>query len=106
MWPRPVLIRDHFADARAGRPVIRQDYRALCERAERISAATDRRPRGGQLQFACQGARRVAKECGMDERQTGVPDGRDVARLRGALEGRVLLPGEDAYDQARRVWNA
>jgi FAD/FMN-containing dehydrogenase len=42
----------------------------------------------------------------MDERQTGIPDGRDVARLRGALEGRVLLPGEDAYDQARQVWNA
>ena len=42
----------------------------------------------------------------MDEPQTGIPDGRDVARLRGALEGRVLLPGEDAYDQARRVWNA
>jgi FAD/FMN-containing dehydrogenase len=42
----------------------------------------------------------------MDERQTGAPDGRDVARLRGALEGRVLLPGEDAYDEARRVWNA
>jgi FAD/FMN-containing dehydrogenase len=42
----------------------------------------------------------------MDERQAGVPDDRDVARLRGALQGRVLLPGEDAYDQARRVWNA
>jgi FAD/FMN-containing dehydrogenase len=42
----------------------------------------------------------------MDERPTGMPDGRDVARLRGALEGPVLLPGEDAYDQARRVWNA
>jgi hypothetical protein len=32
-----------------------QDYRALCERAERISAATDRPPRRGQLQFACHG---------------------------------------------------
>jgi FAD/FMN-containing dehydrogenase len=69
-------------------------------------AATDRPPRRGQLQFACHGARRVAKEWGTDERQTGIPDGRDVARLRGALEGRVLLPGEDTYDQARQVWNA
>jgi FAD/FMN-containing dehydrogenase len=30
----------------------------------------------------------------------------DVAPLRRGFDGRVLLPGEDGYDQARQVWNA
>jgi hypothetical protein len=30
----------------------------------------------------------------------------DIASLRGGFEGQVLLPEEDGYDQARRVWNA
>jgi hypothetical protein len=30
----------------------------------------------------------------------------DVARLRGGFDGQVLLPDEDGYHQARRVWNA
>jgi hypothetical protein len=30
----------------------------------------------------------------------------DLARLRHRFQGRVLLPDEDGYHQARRVWNA
>jgi FAD/FMN-containing dehydrogenase len=30
----------------------------------------------------------------------------DVSRLRRRFDGQVLLPDEDGYDQARRVWNA
>jgi FAD/FMN-containing dehydrogenase len=30
----------------------------------------------------------------------------DLARLRRRFQGQVLLPGQDGYDQARRVWNA
>jgi FAD/FMN-containing dehydrogenase len=30
----------------------------------------------------------------------------DVSQLRRSLEGKVMLPGEDGYDSARRVWNA
>ena len=30
----------------------------------------------------------------------------DLARLRRRLAGQVLLPDEDGYHQARRVWNA
>ena len=33
-------------------------------------------------------------------------DSRDVAQLRRQSQGQVLLPGQDGYDQARRVWNA
>jgi FAD/FMN-containing dehydrogenase len=31
---------------------------------------------------------------------------RDVAQLRRRFQGQVLLPGQDGYHQARRVWNA
>ena len=31
---------------------------------------------------------------------------RDVAQLRRGFQGRVLLPDQGGYDQARRVWNA
>jgi FAD/FMN-containing dehydrogenase len=31
---------------------------------------------------------------------------RGVAQLRRRSQGQVLLPGQDGYDQARRVWNA
>lgn len=30
----------------------------------------------------------------------------EVEELQGALRGKVLLPGEPAYDEARRIWNA
>jgi FAD/FMN-containing dehydrogenase len=30
----------------------------------------------------------------------------DVSRLRNSLEGQVMLPGDEGYDSARRVWNA
>jgi hypothetical protein len=30
----------------------------------------------------------------------------DVAPLRRGFDGHILLPGEDLYDEARRVWNA
>ncbi len=30
----------------------------------------------------------------------------DIARLRGALRGNVLLPGDAGYDTARTIWNA
>ena len=33
-------------------------------------------------------------------------DSQDLARLRHRFQGRVLLPDEDGYHQARRVWNA
>jgi FAD/FMN-containing dehydrogenase len=33
-------------------------------------------------------------------------DSRDVAQLRRRFQGQVVLPGEDGYDTARRVWNA
>src|SRR5512132_717817 len=32
--------------------------------------------------------------------------GADVAGLRRRFQGQVLLPGQEGYDQARRVWNA
>ena len=31
---------------------------------------------------------------------------RDVTALRAAVNGPVLLPGEEGYDEARRLWNA
>ena len=31
---------------------------------------------------------------------------RDVAQLRRRFQGQVLLPGQEGYHQARRVWNA
>jgi hypothetical protein len=30
----------------------------------------------------------------------------DVDGLRGAMAGPVLVPGDDGYDEARKVWNA
>ena len=30
---------------------------------------------------------------------------RDVTTLRGAMDGAVLLPGDEGYDEARAVWN-
>jgi len=33
-------------------------------------------------------------------------DSQDLARLRRRFQGRILLPDEDGYHQARRVWNA
>ena len=30
----------------------------------------------------------------------------DVSQLRRSLDGQVMLPGDDGYDSARRVWNA
>ena len=32
--------------------------------------------------------------------------GYDVSRLRRALDGEVMLPGDDGYDSARGMWNA
>src|SRR6478672_1687676 len=32
--------------------------------------------------------------------------GFDVSRLRRALDGEVMLPGDDGYDSARGMWNA
>jgi FAD binding domain-containing protein/berberine-like enzyme len=46
------------------------------------------------------------KEHVMVEHPITATAGPAVARLRRDLEGQVLLPGEGAYDQARRVWNA
>ena len=31
--------------------------------------------------------------------------GQAVERIRGAVTGQVLEPGDDGYDDARRVWN-
>jgi FAD/FMN-containing dehydrogenase len=42
----------------------------------------------------------------MAERPIDAPDGAKLARLRGGLQGHVLLPGQDGYHQARQVWNA
>ena len=33
-------------------------------------------------------------------------NGFDVSRLRLALNGEVIVPGDDGYDAARGVWNA
>ena len=30
---------------------------------------------------------------------------RDVTTLRAAVNGAVLLPGDEGYDEARSVWN-
>jgi FAD/FMN-containing dehydrogenase len=42
----------------------------------------------------------------MAERPIDTPDGAEVARLRRRLQGQVLVPDEDGYHPARRVWNA
>ena len=42
----------------------------------------------------------------MVERPTASTHSQDVMRLRQGFEGQVLLPDEDGYHQARRVWNA
>jgi FAD/FMN-containing dehydrogenase len=39
-------------------------------------------------------------------KRLGAAGSRDVAGLRRGFQGQVLLPGQDGYDQARRVWNA
>jgi FAD/FMN-containing dehydrogenase len=41
----------------------------------------------------------------MAQRSIDMPDG-EVARLRHGFHGQVLLPDQDGYHQARRVWNA
>jgi FAD/FMN-containing dehydrogenase len=35
-----------------------------------------------------------------------IADSQDLARLRHRFQGRILLPDEDGYHEARRVWNA
>jgi len=47
-----------------------------------------------------------AKEHDMVERPTADTGNQGVAQLRQGFEGQVLLPDEDGYHQARRVWNA
>ncbi len=42
----------------------------------------------------------------MVERPTAGTGSQDVTRLRRGFDGQVLLPDDDDYDQARRVWNA
>jgi FAD/FMN-containing dehydrogenase len=42
----------------------------------------------------------------MADRSIGASRDLDVARLRRRFQGQVLLPDEDGYHQARRVWNA
>ena len=42
----------------------------------------------------------------MAEQPTVGTDNLDVTRLRRRFEGQVLLPDDDGYHQARRVWNA
>jgi FAD/FMN-containing dehydrogenase len=42
----------------------------------------------------------------MAEQPTVGTDNLDVTRLRRKFEGQVLLPDDDGYHQARRVWNA
>jgi FAD/FMN-containing dehydrogenase len=42
----------------------------------------------------------------MAERPIDVPDGAEVPRRRQGFHGHVLLPGQDGYHTARRVWNA
>ena len=42
----------------------------------------------------------------MAERPIDVPDGAEVPRRRRGFHGQVLLPGQDGYHTARRVWNA
>jgi hypothetical protein len=42
----------------------------------------------------------------MAERPIVAPDGAAVARLHRGFHGQVLLPDQDGYHTARRVWNA
>jgi FAD/FMN-containing dehydrogenase len=42
----------------------------------------------------------------MAERSMAVPDGAVVAGLRRGFHGQTLLPDQDGYHEARRVWNA
>ena len=42
----------------------------------------------------------------MVERPTAGTASQDVTRLRRGFNGQVLLPDENGYHQARRVWNA
>jgi FAD/FMN-containing dehydrogenase len=42
----------------------------------------------------------------MAERSIEVPDGAEVTGLRRGFHGQVLLPDQDGYHTARRVWNA
>ncbi|MGH2357242.1 MAG: FAD-binding oxidoreductase, partial [Candidatus Limnocylindria bacterium] len=37
---------------------------------------------------------------------TPTPTALNVSDLRGTFAGELILPGDDAYDEARRVWNA
>jgi FAD/FMN-containing dehydrogenase len=47
-----------------------------------------------------------AKEHAMVERPTTSTGSQDLTLLRQGFEGQILLPDEDGYHQARRVWNA
>jgi hypothetical protein len=42
----------------------------------------------------------------MRDEPIAVGNSSEVARLRRGFDGVVLLPGEGAFDEARRVWNA
>src|SRR5829696_8616050 len=42
----------------------------------------------------------------MSERSIAVPDGAELTRLGRGFHGQVLLPDQDGYHTARRVWNA
>jgi hypothetical protein len=42
----------------------------------------------------------------MTERSLAVPAGAELTRLRRGVDGQVLLPDQDGYHSARRVWNA
>ena len=42
----------------------------------------------------------------MVEQPTAASSSRNAARLRQGFDGQVLLPDDDGYHQARRVWNA
>ena len=49
---------------------------------------------------------RADSEGAWDGRTATSTGSQDVTRLRQGFEGQVLLPDEDGYHQARRVWNA
>jgi FAD/FMN-containing dehydrogenase len=42
----------------------------------------------------------------MGKRPMDMPDGAELMRRRRGFHGQVLLPDQDGYHTARRVWNA